>query len=111
MSCAIRNSSCIFPCFLSVLVRAEEGEWAGLGRGGVLKEPKESAAYLRKTLFLFFSRESGRESASSSSIARRVITWPLETEVAATLCARCVVGESEHTWTERGLDLCLYVFP
>lgn len=33
-------------------------------------------------------------------------TSPPGAEVAATLC---VLGESGRTWTERGLDLCLYV--
>lgn len=83
--------------------------------------PEQSCADLQTMLFLFLSTWVGAgESASSSSTVKLVITTttttPLlffspETEVAATLCPRCVVGESERTWTERGLDLCLYVAP
>lgn len=69
---------------------------------GVIRELKESAADLWILLFFF---EAGRESASlppppplsPTYKARNQAPPPLEMEVAATLCPRCVVGESEHT--------------
>ncbi len=94
----------LFPSFCECLV----GRWGG---GLPLRSPKTLLLICGECSSSYFHVNQVESQHRPPPKKGRVITSPLETEVAATLCPRCVVGESEHTWTERGLDLCLYVFP
>lgn len=90
----------------SALVRRRRRRRCG---GVALKDPEESSPDLWRMLFLLFSCESGRESASSSSTVKRVITSPFRNggscNSLSPLCCRWIGAHLnwKRTWP---LPLC-----